>query len=342
MKITNHRLTGRDVDFKATPNIGKPFPKGLPDTIIIHYTGAPTARSAINWLTNKAAGASAHLVIARDGKITQLANFNVITWHAGRSQWQNRDGLNNFSIGIEIDNCGILNKVNANTYRFGEKGPSFGKDEVLIARHKNGGKAEAWQRYPESQMEKVKQVCELLIAQYGIKLILGHDDIAPGRKADPGPAFPMEDFRNSLLNPQKNHPPKEQETNNTSKLGLTIQDTVLFSTPSKTAQAIHRKINSNTELQILEENADFLRVQVSVIGNVSKSHVRFDNTNSPSDGTIETNGLNFRSKPNAQAELLGLPLSKGTKFTLLENGASWILIRIEREGWIEKSHCRFL
>ncbi|MCB1177914.1 MAG: N-acetylmuramoyl-L-alanine amidase, partial [Leptospiraceae bacterium] len=111
MKIKKHKLTDdKNIEFKQTPNVSKKFPNGLPDTIILHYTAAPSARSAVNWLTNKKASASAHVVVGRDCKITQLADFNVVTWHAGKSKWNDRSGLNNYSIGIEIDNCGILKK----------------------------------------------------------------------------------------------------------------------------------------------------------------------------------------------------------------------------------------
>lgn len=338
MKISKHRLIeDKNLEFKATPNLGASFPKGLPDTIILHFTGAPSASAAINWLIHKKSNTSAHIVVARDGKITQLADFNKITWHAGISKWKTRNKLNNFSIGIEIDNCGILTKIDNNTYRFGEKGPSFSKEEVILAKHKNGGKVVPWQKYPEAQIERVREICELLIAEYGIKLILGHDDIAPGRKADPGPAFPMEEFRKSLFD----KPAKPVEVPTLPEKGVTIKDLVLYKNPVADENIIHKKINSNTDLTILEEKDKFLKIRVPVLGYVSKSHVDLDNTDSPQDGVIKTDGLNFRSKPDANSDTLGETLKKGMKFSLLENGSGWILIRLEREGWVEKEVIRF-
>lgn len=337
MKIVNHKLTGENVSFKQTPNVGKNFPKGLPDTIVIHYTAAPSASSAINWLTNKNAGASAHLVVARDGKITQLADFNVITWHAGKSKWKDREGLNNYSIGIEIDNCGILQKIDSKTYQYGETGPKFSKDEIILAVHRNGGKTEAWHKYTDIQIEKVKEICKLLIGEYDIKFILGHEEIAPGRKTDPGPAFPLDELREELLGNQK-----KQKVNNFPLKGITVKDTPLLSTPEENAELVYKKVSTNTELNVLEEKNSFFKVEVPIIGYVAKAHVQLDNTDSNFDGIIATDGLNFRSKPDAKSEILGKPLSKGQRFHLLENGAAWILIRYSAQGWVKKESIRFL
>lgn len=338
MKIIKHRLTDHpDISFKQTPNVGKNFQKGLPDTIIIHYTAAPSASSAINWLTNKAANASAHLVIARDGKITQLADFNIITWHAGKSQWRDREGLNNYSIGIEIDNCGLLRKIDSKTYQCGETGPKFTKEDVIIAVHRNGKKAEAWHKYTDIQIERVKEICKLLIEEYDIKFILGHEEIAPGRKTDPGPAFPLDELRKELLGNQK----KEIVTNLPPK-GITIKDCTLFTAPSKASEVVYKKISNNTEINLLEEKNSFYKVEVPLIGYVAKAYVQFNTTDSDFDGVVVTDGLNFRSKPDAKSDTLGKPLSKGQKFSLLENGAAWICIRYTAQGWIEKENVRFL
>lgn len=338
MKIQNHKLTDHDdISYKPTPNVGKNFPKGLPDTIIIHYTAAPSASSAINWLTNKKAGASAHLVIARDGKITQLADFNIITWHAGKSKWKDREGLNNYSIGIEIDNCGLLKKLDSKTYQYGDTGPKFNKDEVLIAVHRNGKRAEPWHKYTEIQIERVKEICRLLIEEYNIKYILGHEEIAPGRKTDPGPAFPLDELREELVDNQN----KEKVTNYPQK-GITIKDTALFLKEDKNSELIYKKVSSNTELTILSEKNSFYKVEVPLIGYISKAHVQLDNTDSEFDGTVFTDGLNFRAKGDPKADTLGKALSKGQKFHLLENGASWILIRYIATGFLEKESVRFL
>ena len=73
----------------------------------MHYTAGASAESSIDWLTNPDARASAHVLIARDGGITQLVPFDRRAWHAGRSRWKDRTGLNGWSFGIELDNAVI-------------------------------------------------------------------------------------------------------------------------------------------------------------------------------------------------------------------------------------------
>src|SRR5687767_4497107 len=102
MKITDNFLINdqnRQVDFQATPNKGRVF---TPQFLVMHYTAATEAKGSTSWFLSKKAEASAHLIIDRDGAITQFAPFNVITWHAGTSQWNGLIGLNKFSIGIEL------------------------------------------------------------------------------------------------------------------------------------------------------------------------------------------------------------------------------------------------
>ena len=143
---------------------------------------------------NPTAQASAHLVIAADGAVTQCAPFNVVTWHAGRSQWKGLHGLNQFSIGIEIVNGGRLE-------RRGEKWTcpvdkvTIPDDDVVMAMHKNETQVAAWHEYTSKQLEVSLQIAAALVSHYGLQDVLGHDDISPMRKSDPGPAFPMSSFR---------------------------------------------------------------------------------------------------------------------------------------------------
>jgi N-acetylmuramoyl-L-alanine amidase len=140
MKIENHKMIPEqgdfEVGFKDTPNISGYFKDGFPDTIVLHYTGGSSLDSSIDWLTNANAKASAHFVVGKDGKIVQLAPINAITWHAGISQWNNRHSLNEYSIGIEIDNAGLLEK-RAHGYAtwFNKR---IDDDQVVLAKHKQG------------------------------------------------------------------------------------------------------------------------------------------------------------------------------------------------------------
>ena len=205
MNIANHRLA--EAAFIASPNQGGPFAPGLPDTIVIHYTAGASAESAIQTLCDRERRVSAHLVVGRDGWVTQLLPFDIVGWHAGRSRWSGRSGLNHYSIGIEIDNAGQLRERDGSYQSwFGRTYPAA---EVMRATHRNHGHPGAhpdirelhsyWHRYPQVQLQAVEDTCAELIAAYGIRHILGHEEIAPDRKVDPGPAFPLDEMRARLL-----------------------------------------------------------------------------------------------------------------------------------------------
>ena len=204
MKILRHRLQdddGNPVEFYNSPNRGRVID---PEFLVIHFTKGASAKSSIEWLINPAARASAHLVIARDGSIAQLVEFNRKAWHAGVSRWQDKVRLNNYSIGIELDNYGDL-QGGPGRWRttWGKPVPD---DEVIELAHKFDNKVRGWHVYSEPQLMAAATVASLLIEHYQLKDVLGHDDIAPGRKLDPGPAFAMESFRSTVLGRQEDSP----------------------------------------------------------------------------------------------------------------------------------------
>jgi N-acetylmuramoyl-L-alanine amidase len=194
LSIENDRLVGDDVSFVETPNKGGDL---SPRYLVFHYTAGKSAQSSIDWLTNPEAKASAHLILARDGSICQLAPFNVKTWHAGVSNWDGVSGLNSCSIGIEMDNAGPLKKV-------GDKyqawfGTLYGEDQVIYAKHRFDDESRWWQAYTEVQIQRALELAQLLVRHYDLKDVVGHEDIAPERKRDPGPAFPLEHVRAMVL-----------------------------------------------------------------------------------------------------------------------------------------------
>lgn len=199
MKINNNRLVSEkaseQIIQERTNNKGGNM---IPTFIIIHFTAGSSAESSVDWFKNPGAGASAHLVIDRNGKIWQLIDFKLKAWHAGRSRWAEHLNFNDFSIGIELDNPGRMRKD-------GEKfvawfGKEYAKGNVLEALHKHEDNISYWHNYTEKQIETCLEVCKLIMQKYPtIKDILGHEDIAPIRKNDPGPLFPMENFRARLL-----------------------------------------------------------------------------------------------------------------------------------------------
>jgi len=173
----------------------------------MHYTAGRGFQQSINWLCNPKAKASAHVVIGRDGEVAQLVVFNRRAWHAGKSAWAGLVGMNHYSIGIELDNPGPLKLGADGAWRtwFGDMWPD---DEVIVEAHKSGGPERGWATYPSVQIERAYEVCEALIDAYPtVTDVLGHEDIAPGRKTDPGPAFPMESFRTWLFGRESDEAP---------------------------------------------------------------------------------------------------------------------------------------
>ena len=208
MKIRTHRLM-RD-DGRAGAYVASPHAGGVitPRFLVVHYTAGSSAAGTIAWFRNPASRVSAHLVIARDGAITQMVPFNREAWHAGQSRWGHLSGLNHHSIGIELDNAGHLIKsggkwVSPLTRK------SYPDSEVTIASHKNdppGTVPSGWHAYTPEQIEATLECGMALVAHYGLADVLGHDDISPGRKRDPGPDFPLESVRARLLGRADDHP----------------------------------------------------------------------------------------------------------------------------------------
>lgn len=209
---------GRFVEIwhKQTPDAWGGWAR-MPQFLVMHYTAGRSGEGAVRTLTKKdSSPRSAHFVVDRDGRIWQICSCDRRAWHAGASKWRGLTGLNNYSIGIEIDNVGSLDIVGGNgtpkkyypwfavtktkdgkqTYRERDAIPA---DHVIEARHKNGGPVKGWQTYPDAQLRAVKELTRAILHRYpSIKEIIGHDDIAPDRKSDPGPAFPMRDFEDIM------------------------------------------------------------------------------------------------------------------------------------------------
>ncbi len=196
LQLRNHRLVGSQVGFQQTPNVGGALRPGF---LILHYTAGRDLESAVRSLcTHKPQGnASAHVVIGRDGRIVQLAAFDVQAWHAGVSQWNGLQGMNAHAIGIEMDNAGLLHLEGDRFVSW--FGQAYPPREVVQAAHRHGGGVQPWHAYTEVQIARTLELCELLVAHYALRDVLGHEDVARGRKTDPGPAFPLSAVRARAL-----------------------------------------------------------------------------------------------------------------------------------------------
>ncbi len=165
---------------------------------VAHWTGGPDFGPVKNTFMNPRGGASAHLVIDRDGTIHQFVSFDRKAWHAGRSAWNGRKSVSNWSIGVELVNAGLLTK-DPDTRRYYTRGRR--RREIL---HKDvqvvDGKP--YHKYTEKQLESVRLVMAALESEYGIEEWVGHSDVAPGRKSDPGPLLEIEELFDQAMTSQ--------------------------------------------------------------------------------------------------------------------------------------------
>ncbi len=252
MKIRHHKLEkveGEEVPFEKTPNVGGRLE---PRLLVIHYTAGPGLEESVGWLCRKEARASAHLVIGRDGRVVQLAPFNRVTWHAGISRWNGVEGLNHHSIGIELDNAGRLERKGGGEWTswFGRTYP---EEEVMEATHKHEVEEAGWQTFTPKQLAVALEVSAGLVARYGLEEVVGHDDISPGRKVDPGPAFPLGSFRSRLLGREQEEAPTLETTVNLNiRTGPGTEFERLDGSP----------LPSGTRVEVVDEAADWRLVDV--------------------------------------------------------------------------------
>lgn len=142
-----------------SPNHGDRKGRGVPDSILLHYTGVPSFEIALKQLCDPASEVSAHYLLRENGEIFQLVPEERRAWHAGRSYWAGERDMNSVSIGVEIANPG----------------------------HDGGAPP-----YTGAQIEAVIALCRDIAARRNIvpQRVLGHSDVAPDRKLDPGERFP--------------------------------------------------------------------------------------------------------------------------------------------------------
>lgn len=277
----DHRLYGEDVEQIACGKQSGEFADKLPDTVIIHYTAGGSLKSAVDTLMDPNVRASAHLVIGRQGEIRQLIPFNVVAWHAGKSKYKDRSGMNQYSIGIEIDNAGRLDKAGDTFVSwFGRKYPA---DQVKEAVHRHEAKTSYWHVYTEEQITRVFSITGLLREKYGIRHILGHEEIAPGRKFDPGPAFPLDRLRQKLLEEDRSLTLAadtalridREIASSAARKGIVRASLLNFrERPSMSGDVISDPLVKGTSLEVLDEENGWLKVKVARTGWVKKEFVQ--------------------------------------------------------------------
>lgn len=152
--------------WNPSPNFGE---RTLPITmLVLHYTGMPTGAAAIDWLANPASKVSAHYVVDEDGQLVHMVREEQRAQHAGISYWRGITDCNSASIGIEIVNPG---------HEFG------------------------YRPFPEPQVAAVVRLVAEIKDRHAITRgnVVGHSDIAPTRKQDPGELFPWHELAKRRL-----------------------------------------------------------------------------------------------------------------------------------------------
>ena len=145
-------------DAAQSPNFGARRHGLSPDMVVLHYTGMESAEAAIIRLCDPAAEVSAHYVISESGLVTPLVPENARAWHAGAGAWGQVRDVNSHSIGIELANAGPL---------------------------------AGFPPFPEPQMAALEHLLAGILRRHAIapERVIGHSDMAPDRKSDPGRKF---------------------------------------------------------------------------------------------------------------------------------------------------------
>ena len=157
----------KDIFLKRSPNFEERKKRRI-KYILIHYTDLPTTKLSLRHLSDKKNKVSSHYLIDPQGKIYSLVEDKNIAWHAGISCWKKDKNLNKNSIGIELQNTGLAGK---------------------------------YEKFSNTQIAALEKLIKMLQLKYGVSSanILGHSDIAPDRKIDPGPKFPWRKLYNSRI-----------------------------------------------------------------------------------------------------------------------------------------------
>ncbi|MBD3419495.1 MAG: SH3 domain-containing protein [Chitinivibrionales bacterium] len=275
MKIVAHKLKGHGISHKRTKNLGSPPEFGndtFPDSIVIHYTAMSSLDGAVNALTKRKPknNASAHCIVGKAGEIVQLAPFNFKTWHAGKSEYNGRKFYNQYAIGIEIDNLGWLEKYSGFYSRpellnYNIRVPA---KDVVKAEHKEPGVNHLyWQKYTQEQISAVKRISLLLKENYPIREVLGHDEISPGRKQDPGPAFPIDWLRKEVLWADRSVDEGELGADSMPyPASVTASRLNIRSGPGSRNGKISPPLPNGKRVQVLEKSGKWLKIRTEIEG----------------------------------------------------------------------------
>ena len=170
------------------------FWKGRKSTecLLLHYTANESLQAAVDMM--RARGTSAHYIVGIDGEVRRIVREVNRAWHAGQSAWNGKDQVNHFSIGIELVNFGWGDAIAAGKLRRTQDAELVYADAapVTVIDDRPASQGFVWAAYPEAQLAALLPLIKEVIKRNEIDptQVIGHEHVAPGRKRDPGPAFP--------------------------------------------------------------------------------------------------------------------------------------------------------
>ncbi len=199
------------------------------DSIIIHYTDMPSVDTVLTWFSNPISKVSSHYLIDEGGQVYQIVREDKRAWHAGEGYWQGCTDLNSCSIGIELEN----------------PGHSYG-----------------YLPFPDAQIDALLKLCEDICTRWDIppSRILGHSDIAPRRKQDPGHLFPWRTLAKEGLGLWPNHSHKSKFSDVKIEDTLKVLKKIGYETisPSHTLLAFQRHFQPHKRDGIADQETLFL------------------------------------------------------------------------------------
>ena len=349
MEIKNNRLIGGSGDkVNAFVEAHAYDKKNIikPDAIIIHYTAGASGSATVNLFKSASATTSAHFVVSEDGSITQMVDLNRRAYHAGTSSYGGRSGYNGFSIGIEISNPGYLQKIGGKFYTWWEakkeNKTATPESKVYIGKHRNAVTTMTyWYKYTDEQIAAVKELCRTICKAFEIKEILGHEEIAPGRKCDPGPAFPLDALRDEIFAQSSTLSISDMFKNAVSKsaasslvVGKASVKLNFRQGPSSTAPLKSSPMPAGTYIYIIGQDPtkEWYNILHEITGWIDKEFIEQDNTDSEYDGELKTDNAMLYNDCKKSRRLVS-DLKAGTKFNIIEQQENLFRIKAVVEGW---------
>ena len=256
MRIEKHWLIAEDASEKIVKS-ESPCAREIidPDYLIVHYTAGDPSSEAINWFMNTRDNPdkiAAHVVISPGGTITQLIPFNRRANHAGSSVWDGVENFNFHSIGIELVNPGYCEKLADGSFRRAISSseskfyPAERATDILATTHKHGfwtaNDNKNWFKFPPAQLAALYTLSKVLMVRYELITALGHDDVSPLRKPDPGPCFPWKEFKTTVLG----------GTNHVGEIFVVTTDGTNFRAGHSTNSAVIKKLSQGYNVGLIE------------------------------------------------------------------------------------------